>query len=61
LPGTASTPSHTEASALPGTPPSPVAIPEQNPQKIPELAIRKHCSNENPSHSGRKPCRLVFQ
>jgi hypothetical protein len=29
LPETASAPSHTEASALPGTPPSPVAAPEK--------------------------------
>jgi hypothetical protein len=33
----------------------------QNPQKISESAIRKHCSSKNPFASGRKPCRLVFQ
>jgi hypothetical protein len=36
LSGTASTLSHTEASALPGTPPSPVAAPEQNPAPVQE-------------------------
>jgi hypothetical protein len=30
----------------------------KNPQKIPKSAIRKHCSSENPSHSGRKPLPL---
>jgi hypothetical protein len=37
LPGTASTPSRTETSALPGTPPSPVAAPEQNPAPVQEI------------------------
>jgi hypothetical protein len=37
LPETASAPSHTEASALPGTPPSPVAAPEQNPAPVQEI------------------------
>jgi hypothetical protein len=27
----------------------------KNPQKIPELAIRKHCSSKNPSHPGENP------
>jgi hypothetical protein len=35
--GTTSTPSHTEASALPGTPPSLVAVPEQNPAPVQEI------------------------
>jgi hypothetical protein len=35
LPTTA--PSHTEASALPGTPPSPVIAPEQNPAPAQEI------------------------
>jgi hypothetical protein len=34
--GIASTPSHTGAAALPGTPPSPVAAPEQNPAPVQE-------------------------
>jgi hypothetical protein len=37
LPGTASTPSHTGASALPGQPPSPAAAPEQNPAPVQEI------------------------
>jgi hypothetical protein len=37
LPETASTPSHTEASALPGTPPSPVVAPEQNSAPVQEI------------------------
>jgi hypothetical protein len=37
LPETASAPSHTEASALPGTPPSPVAALEQNPAPVQEI------------------------
>jgi hypothetical protein len=38
LPETASAPSHTEASALLGTPPSPVAAPEQNPAPVQEIS-----------------------
>jgi hypothetical protein len=38
LSATASAPSHIEASALPGTPPSPVAAPEQSP--VPAQEIR---------------------
>jgi hypothetical protein len=38
LPETASTPSRTEASALPGTPSSPVAAPEQNPAPVQEIS-----------------------
>jgi hypothetical protein len=37
LPKTASVPSHMEASALPGTPPLPVAAPEQNPAPVQEI------------------------
>jgi hypothetical protein len=37
LPETASAPSHVEASALPGTPPLPVAAPEQNPAPVQEI------------------------
>jgi hypothetical protein len=37
LPETASAPSHPEASALPRTPPSPVASPEQNPALVQEI------------------------
>jgi hypothetical protein len=37
LPETASAPSHAEASALPGTPPLPVAAPEQNPAPVQEI------------------------
>jgi hypothetical protein len=37
LPETASAPFHTEASALPGTPLSPVAVPEQNPAPVQEI------------------------
>jgi hypothetical protein len=37
LPETASVPSHTDASALPGTPPSPVAAPKQNPAPVQEI------------------------
>jgi hypothetical protein len=37
LPGTASTPSRTEASALPGTPSSPVATSEQNSAPVQEI------------------------
>jgi hypothetical protein len=37
LPETASVPSHTETSALPGTPPSPVAATEQNPAPVQEI------------------------
>jgi hypothetical protein len=37
LPVTASAPSYTEASALPGTPPLPVAAPEQNPAPVQEI------------------------
>jgi hypothetical protein len=37
LPKTASVPSHTEASALLGTPPLPVAAPEQNPALVQEI------------------------
>jgi hypothetical protein len=36
LPGTSSTPSHTEASVLPGTPPSPVDA-KQNPAPVQEI------------------------
>jgi hypothetical protein len=38
LPATAATPSHSEASALPGAPPSPVNAPEQSP--VPAQEIR---------------------
>jgi hypothetical protein len=37
LPATASAPSHIEASALPGTPPSPVVAPEQSPAPAQEI------------------------
>jgi hypothetical protein len=37
LPETASALSHAEASALPGTPPLPVAAPEQNPTPVQEI------------------------
>jgi hypothetical protein len=37
LPATASTPSYSEASALPGTPPSPVVAPEQSPAPAQEI------------------------
>jgi hypothetical protein len=37
LPETASALSHAEASALPGTPPLPVAAPEQNPAPVQEI------------------------
>jgi hypothetical protein len=37
LPATASAPSHTEASALPGTPPLPVVAPEQSPAPAQEI------------------------
>jgi hypothetical protein len=37
LPEIASVPPHTEASALPGTPPLPVAAPEQNPAPVQEM------------------------
>jgi hypothetical protein len=39
LPATASMPSHLEASALPGTPSSPVIAPEQNPAPAHEVLI----------------------
>jgi hypothetical protein len=37
LPEIASAPPHTKASALPGTPPLPVAAPEQNPAPVQEI------------------------
>jgi hypothetical protein len=37
LPATASAPSHLEASALPGTPPSPVVASEQSPTPAQEI------------------------
>jgi hypothetical protein len=37
LPATASAPSHIEASALPGTPPSPVVASEQSPALAQEV------------------------
>jgi hypothetical protein len=37
LPATAAAPSHIEASALPGIPPSPVVIPEQSPAPAQEI------------------------
>jgi hypothetical protein len=37
LPATASAPSHIEASALPGTPPSPMVAPEQSPAPAQEI------------------------
>jgi hypothetical protein len=37
LPATASAPSHIEASALPGTPPSPAVAPEQSPTSAREI------------------------
>jgi hypothetical protein len=37
LPATAATPSHSEASALPGTPPLPVIAPEQSPAPAQEI------------------------